>query len=369
MAMFNPIEGPSSTPPVVSLVRQAQVIDGGGRWEGGFTWQPRGCTDGNQGLQFCNAQSITFAEANDWVTGVPFTLASAEKCNTFGWQAIDYRQRVVDLFEDFEPKEIEREFWTGTIEPDGQHLASGSAVEDVSGVSPYSPVNAIAALEGYIADCGTGGRGMIHMTRRTVPLLSNQGIIIERNGGLYTHTGTVVIAGAGYPGTGPDGTAEDGTEWMFATSWVKVLRGEVQALPDNFSEALNRSINEVAWAAMRTIGIAFDPCCLGAVTVDMPIVSTITLKTSQINATSDGDNVVIAAVPGKKLKIADWELESTTTGIVTVKDSATNILRRYAGGTSSYSGSPVLQTATGEGLLINNQAGQDTAGVIHYREV
>lgn len=268
MAFGYVVEGPQPAAPTKSLIRAAQVVDGPGKWEGGFSWQPRGCTTGNQGLRICTSQTITFANARDHVNGIPFELATAEICSAFGWEAIDYKERVRELYEVFEAKAIEHEFWTGAIEPSGQHLAAGGSVTNLTpGGGPISPVNAMACLEGYIASCGTGGRGMIHMSRAMIPQLASVGMLIEKNDTLFTHTGTIVVPGAGYPGTGPAGTTTAGTEWIFATGWVKILRGEITPLPDRIDEAMNRSTNEIAWAATRTVGLMFDPCCLAAINV------------------------------------------------------------------------------------------------------
>jgi hypothetical protein len=110
----------------------------------------------------------------------------------------------------------------------------------------------------------------------------------------------------------------------------------------------------------------------------MPLLSlsTADVKYARVNATADGDNVVLAAVTGKKLVILGYQIQAiTTAGVVTIKDSAAGVKATFdlaARQAVSYQGSseaPAFETPTSEGLLINTQASQDVLGHLTYREV
>lgn len=109
----------------------------------------------------------------------------------------------------------------------------------------------------------------------------------------------------------------------------------------------------------------------------MPLLdlTTAVTKFARVNATADGDNVVLGAVTGKKLVILGYQLQAmTTAGVVTVKDSATGVKAtfdlavRQAVGYSGSTDCPAFETPVGEGLLIGTQTGQDVIGHITYRE-
>lgn len=273
MVLATPIEGPAPTPPAVSLVRQAQTVDGDGRWMGGFSFRPRGCTDGMQGFSLCDPAVITPTERTI-ATGVPFTLTNAEICQTFGFEAIDYERYVREAYEAFEPGAIESEFWTGTLESAGLHLAAGGSVTNLSGSSSASLAGGLGALEAYLGTCGPGGRGMIHMSRRVMTAMAAQHLLWKDGSGVYTFAGTIVVPGVGYPGSGPAGEAAGATEWIYGTGRVMLLRSKMRSVPDPanpnaFSEALRRDTNEVAWQTQRTVGAVFDPCCLGTIALNM----------------------------------------------------------------------------------------------------
>jgi hypothetical protein len=105
--------------------------------------------------------------------------------------------------------------------------------------------------------------------------------------------------------------------------------------------------------------------------------STVTIKFVRVNATADGDNTVISAVGGKKLRVLGYALVVTAAGTITIQDSAGSpaVLAQFplaANGGVSYSGgldAPAFETPSGNGLEINNPAGVDTLGHLTYIEI
>lgn len=101
------------------------------------------------------------------------------------------------------------------------------------------------------------------------------------------------------------------------------------------------------------------------------------VKYVRVNATADGDNVVIAAVAGKAIRVIAYQLTASAAGTVTVQDTAGSPVvfasfAMAANGNLSYEGglqAPAFETASGTGLEISNGAGVDTLGHITYLEI
>lgn len=101
------------------------------------------------------------------------------------------------------------------------------------------------------------------------------------------------------------------------------------------------------------------------------------IKFARVNATADGDNAVIAAVAGKRIRVIGYALTNkTTAGTVALQDTAgTPVVHAelnfalngpvaYDGGLSA----PAFETAVGTGVGISNGTGVDTLGHITYIE-
>ena len=99
------------------------------------------------------------------------------------------------------------------------------------------------------------------------------------------------------------------------------------------------------------------------------------IKFARVNGDADGDNAVVAAVAGKKIRVLGYSLIGSAAGIVTVKSNATVLAELqvpaglapvpYAGGHDA----PAFETAAGEALIFATQAAQDINGHLTYVEV
>lgn len=103
------------------------------------------------------------------------------------------------------------------------------------------------------------------------------------------------------------------------------------------------------------------------------------LKFAVVAATTDGDNAVVAAVTGKKIRVISYCLntkgtdtqafqfqDTTDTPVVHGKfEVATGTVVSFAGA----SWAPAFETAAGKGLEINVASGQDVTGHLTYCEV
>lgn len=98
------------------------------------------------------------------------------------------------------------------------------------------------------------------------------------------------------------------------------------------------------------------------------------LKYVAVAATADGDNTIIAAVAGKKLRIVQAFLTSTTTGLVGFKNGAGSTV--FSIHSLAGSGQPmfpnvgwVMETSVNTAFILNTTAGQDVHGFVVYAEV
>jgi hypothetical protein len=102
------------------------------------------------------------------------------------------------------------------------------------------------------------------------------------------------------------------------------------------------------------------------------------IKTAVISATSDGDNTVVAAVSGKKIRVVGYVLNVNAAGTVQWKSGASTALSGAmelvdGGGVSAPMvtgpGRFWFQTASGEALVLATAAGVDGLGHVAYETV
>ena len=94
------------------------------------------------------------------------------------------------------------------------------------------------------------------------------------------------------------------------------------------------------------------------------------IQFARVNASADGDNTVVAAVAGKKIRVLGYNLTSRTAGLLTIKSSTTSTLAELdlvADTAVPYSGpAPAFETVAGELLNFNVAAGVDVVGHLTY---
>jgi hypothetical protein len=133
---------------------------------------------------------------------------------------------------------------------------------DLNPSGALDPGPALAALEDWMGR-NYGSLGSLHGSRGAVSDLDTR--VAQSGGRLTTKVGTPVVAGAGYPGTSPAGSAPvAGTTWLFASPALFGYRGAVFT-----SSALDRAKNDHYALAERQYVVAFDPCGVGAVRMNL----------------------------------------------------------------------------------------------------
>lgn len=239
----------------------AAVKPDGGRWQTGLAWRPERCFT-VAGFGPCNDTPAIPDEPDVTLPEVyPVGYRVSDECTTLGGALDTSRvQRQADAVLSFE---LAQELWTGalsTADPvtvNGSpyvnpHLASADATTVASGATTIA--GRLGALEQAAMDQAFGQQVFLHVPARYV--LEIGGLLVFRGDSLYTPLGSVVIADAGYPGTGPAGT---GDSWAYATGPVAAFRSELELVTDMASTLDRRTNRRKVWGT-RYIASAFDPC-------------------------------------------------------------------------------------------------------------
>lgn len=94
---------------------------------------------------------------------------------------------------------------------------------------------------------------------------------------------------------------------------------------------------------------------------------------ASVNATADGDNTLVAAIVGRKIRVINYVLYASATGAANFTSGAGGtVLARClpaVNGGASFAGdenSPAFETAAGAALVLNNGAGVDILGHLTY---
>jgi hypothetical protein len=246
---------PTPQPVGYGLYSAATVLDPADpKAQNGVQWEPSTCGVASPFKVRCPTPDPLPAP-NGWpvVQAYPFGVGAGVACKTVGISTADLRDRARNLLRLTEEHAVEFGYWTGQFyDPSvpGMYLAHTDAT--VLSVTPVAPKAALGMLEDAIGDM-TGAVGVIHAARHAVGVLASDMGLRQQGGRLLTILDTPVAAGAGYPGTGPDGTRPAGTSWLYATGAVQVVRGPVQDLAPNPRDSLDRSTNDARVHAVRLV--------------------------------------------------------------------------------------------------------------------
>lgn len=208
------------------------------------------------------------------------TVYAGWGCSPAGYTTQEIERRARAALVAGEGRALEATFWTGVADDgapavvwphlaatdaaaaaastaDGQVTFPGATILNGGAALPLGL--ALAALEGALGDCYPG-RPTIHVTRETASALGDR--LLPEGGNLVTRLGSIVAAGAGYPGTAPAGTAPAaGETWLYGTGQVTVRRTAPQLLGD-FASSLDRAVNSVVRIVERTYVASWDRCLI-----------------------------------------------------------------------------------------------------------
>lgn len=276
MASRQAVAAPPVQPPQYSLMIAAPAADSPDRWQDGWSFSPEGCgASGRQAVVFCGDGAARTVAANPGqVDQDPILVWAGDSCTSRGFQARDYQGRARRQLEATQSYQLANELWTGTVRTAaglGNVALSDASSDTVTDGTGVTPNLALGRLTGALADCGQGQRGMIHVTPQLLVSLGTNGTV-RREGGLWLDPmGNIVVADAGYDGSGPGGVPASTTQWAYATSMMAVRTSPIEILPDSFESALNTDINQVTFFAQRLAGVVWSECCHLAAEVALPV--------------------------------------------------------------------------------------------------
>lgn len=253
----------------------------GPHWQQGITWIER-CPVGDTTYDECLSVTGTGAPPEPpaktanvdqaYRGALPFTVYAEFECSPVG---IPEAESIAsDALDRVEQEQVETAFWTGSA--GGQpvvfpHLSADTEVLDGDIVlQPVaSPVvtggdvaQALGVLEQELADCYSG-QGLIHVPRSALPTLAAWNLATVVDGRLVTPAGNLIVAGTGYTGSAPDGTAAAaGTAWIYATGAAWGYRSDPYV--SRLRDSLDRTSNTIRMLAERTYLIGFECCLLAA---------------------------------------------------------------------------------------------------------
>lgn len=276
------VSSPSRTPLPYGLLSVAQVADDDPHWRLGIRFETDTCSRASITTESCPATGGVNKSATDtWVTrgAFPVTVYTMPVCSPIGTDTT-YESRVVAALTSGEGRAIEREFWTGengTL----PHLAANTAVTGTGFDStiieqtaatiitgaPVDIVEGLGLLEQALATC-YGNEGVIHVPQIALAHLAARGLIRIDGARLRSPAGHLIAAGAGYPGTAPDGSVPvNGVWYVYATGAITVHRTPIE-VQGTLQQAVDKSKNDVYLVAERTYVIGWD-CCHYAQPISM----------------------------------------------------------------------------------------------------
>ena len=243
------------------------------RWEAGVQWETISCDPaGGRGADNCGESAVIglpkeLGPNNGEVgQGLPFTVYGHFSCSPLGYTPATAQSKATEHLEAREEARAEQAFWTGDL-GNTPFLADDPTV--LAGGTAMPPPAGLAILEDFIA-YNYGGVGVIHLSRGAALQAIAYRAVEAKNGKLTTGLGTPVVAGAGYPGTGPGGTsAGEGESWAYVSPAVFGYRSEVFSSSNRAGDLLDRTTNDLYAIAERIYLLGYDPCGVGAVTLDL----------------------------------------------------------------------------------------------------
>lgn len=255
------IDAPPAQPPLYSLLNAATPVEDGVRWQLGVIWSPEQVFGGAAVAANCagNTPGGKPRGHNPMRnTADPITVFAEDHCSTIGFEARDYEGRARRQLASVQSALIARELQLGTIR-DAEGL-SNVALIDGTEVGPGSSAveDAIAMLEGALADTFAGARTMIHVTPGTLTEMMRKNLIYQAGQKWLTAPGNVVVCDAGYAAE----TTPEGAVFAYGTAMVSVRLSPVDLVPGTFEAAMaqmvDRSVNEITLYAERLALVQFD---------------------------------------------------------------------------------------------------------------
>lgn len=261
--MFQPVPGVPAAPPASGLVVSAARPDIA-RWERGLAWVPERCGTSYRLTAWCDDTANYTPPRAGSAYYEPVTLDVADECSTLGGP-VDV-ERVRRVAEAQFPFAVARELWSGELAAASPFDVRGtpaanaylaSADADVVGASAATARVGMGRLEQAAMEATHGQPVMLHVP--VLLLAQLDGYVRPVGQTLVTLAGNLLVADAGYRGTGPAGQTVGATAWAYATPPVAVLASPWVINPDDQADVDRATNTRTTWAS-RQFAATFDPC-------------------------------------------------------------------------------------------------------------
>lgn len=216
MVMFAPVDGPPARATGPNLVNSAIQPADGARWQNGFAWRPETCIN-EQGFMPCDPVGLPTDEVDNPVQYYePPAFRVWDECTTLstGPTGLD-EARLRRQAEAVTSYEVAHELWTGELSSGSPATVGGVAhvnafLADGGGTTVTvdgDTANRLRQLEQAAKQAAKGQQVVLHLPIGYLPAMDELRLVGDT---LYTPLGSIVVADAGYPGTGPvaAGTSE-----------------------------------------------------------------------------------------------------------------------------------------------------------------
>jgi hypothetical protein len=224
------------------------------RWMAGYSYRteyPTAALNRSQNTSTVGSNVIAH-NGPQFIETIPVALTVRDQLSTFSWRVDDLPPRVTRILDAYTSKLLERELWTGEVaiidNLPNRILADSDAIDLTPGTLP-SVQGGVALLTEALAASGAGDM-MIHSGKRTSIMMPDSWL----NENTLEMYGFVVVAGSGYPGSGPDGT---GSGWLYGTEVVNVRLGPIDVIPGEISQAVDATSNTITYYAQRFGAVDF----------------------------------------------------------------------------------------------------------------
>lgn len=271
-----------AAPPRVGLITSARTntdLRLPDRWTAGFSYEPENYCGGNGVADPCSNTATFEADNRDIVTVDPVVLWAADACNTYATRdrAALAKRRLVAC----QSKQLAGELWEGTVSQASANVGNrflASPLANTVSLQALAVSDGLACLEEALAACSCS-RSMIHVTNGLMTYLARERLVTRVGDVFITANDTLVVADAGYTGTGPEGQpAVSGSVWAYGTDIVNVALADIEVTPREDIEAMTQTgahlyDNTLTYRASRLAAAWWDGCCHLAIPFDIDVCS------------------------------------------------------------------------------------------------
>jgi hypothetical protein len=267
------VTGAARLPLPFGLFSVLSLRTGADRWEAGVSFEQLDCGPaGGIGGWDCDPAAPVAGLPKDlgpngggFGAATPFVVYGHATCSPIGYSIASANADAQAHLLAREEAAVEHALWTGDL---GNVPSLAVGATDLGG--PIDTVSGISLLEDFIAE-HYGSLGVIHLSRG-LALTAIADSAIQANGAgtrLFTNVGTPVVAGAGYPGSGPAAEPPGaGKSWAYASPALFGYRSDVFSPGD---PVIDTAQNILTALAERSYLVGFDDCGVAAIEIDTTI--------------------------------------------------------------------------------------------------